>query len=130
VSDTHPDGTTNYWMDDVDAVEWWTTATLENQPYVVGDGVRTEPFEQLATDDIAEDVRRCVAKLAARGVETIVLDQTRPEIELNVVKVMAPGLRHFWRRLGPGRLYDIPPQLGWVERPRGEDELNPIGIFF
>jgi ribosomal protein S12 methylthiotransferase accessory factor len=130
VSDTHPDGTTNYWMDDVDAVEWWTTATLENQPYVVGDGVRTEPFEQLATDDIAEDVRRCVQKLADRGIETIVLDQTRPEIELNVVKVMAPGLRHFWRRLGPGRLYDIPPQLGWTERPLDEDEQNPIGIFF
>ncbi len=134
VSDTHPDGTTNYWMDDHDAVEWWTTATLATQPYVVPDpalGItKAADFEPLATDDLAEDVRRCVARLAEHGVDTIVLDQTRPEIELAVCKVMAPGLRHFWRRLGPGRLYDIPPELGWLEQPRAEDELNPISIFF
>jgi ribosomal protein S12 methylthiotransferase accessory factor len=119
-------------MDDHDAVEWWTTATLENQPYVVGDGrvTRASDFEPIATDDLAEDVRRCVARLGERGIETIVLDQTRPEIDLAVCKVMAPGLRHFWRRVGPGRLYDVPPQLGWLEAPTPEDELNPVGIFF
>jgi ribosomal protein S12 methylthiotransferase accessory factor len=121
-------------MDDHDAVEWWTTATLANQPYVTPDPAaapsRGGDFEALATEDISEDVRRCVARLAERGIDTIVLDQTRPEIELAVCKVLAPGLRHFWRRLGPGRLYDVPPQLGWLDRPTPEPELNPVGIFF
>jgi ribosomal protein S12 methylthiotransferase accessory factor len=132
VTDTNPDGSTNYWMDDHDAVEWWTTATLENQPYVVCDGRTTSAadFEPLATDDLAEDVRRVVARLGERGIETIVLDQTRAEIDLAVCKVMAPGLRHFWRRVGPGRLYDVPPRLGWLDAPTPEDELNPVGIFF
>jgi ribosomal protein S12 methylthiotransferase accessory factor len=134
VTAKHPDGSTNYWMDDPDAIAWWTTSTLANQPYVVPDerlpATSAATHAQLATDDIAEDVRRCVARLAERGHEVIVLDQSRPEIELAVCKVMAPGLRHFWRRLGPGRLYDAPVELGWLERPTAEDALNPVAIFF
>jgi oxazoline/thiazoline synthase len=47
-----------------------------------------------------------------------------------VARVVVPGLRHFWRRLAPGRLYDVPVSLGWLDRPRAETELNPISIFF
>jgi len=133
VTDIRPDGTTNYWMDDIDAISWWTTRTLETDPYVVPSGgpmTSASSFAALATDDITEDVRRCVSRLSGLGLETIVLDQTRPDIELAVAKVMVPGLRHFWRRLGPGRLYDVPPALGWIDRPLREDELNPLSIFF
>jgi bacteriocin biosynthesis cyclodehydratase domain-containing protein len=133
VTDIRPDGTTNYWIEDVDAVQWWTTRTLESDPYVLpSDAPMTSAssFALLATDDISEDVRRCVARLAEHGHEVLVLDQTRPDIDLAVCKVMAPGLRHFWRRLGPGRLYDIPPQLGWIPKQLTEDELNPLSIFF
>jgi ribosomal protein S12 methylthiotransferase accessory factor len=134
VSDIRPDGTTHYWMDDRDSIDWWTTATLESEPYLVPDPAaparRVEDFDLIATDDIAEDVRRTVARLDAAGLELFVLDQTRPDIELSVVKTLAPGLRHFWRRLGPGRLYDVPVRLGWLDRPTPEAELNPISIFF
>ena len=41
---------------------------------------------------------------------------------------MAPGLRHFWARYGPGRLYDVPVSQGWLGRPRQESELNPFVI--
>ena len=133
VTDIQPDGSVNYWIEDIDAVEWWTTRTLESDPYVVPSGepaTSVGSFAPLATDDITEDVRRCVARLAELGHEVIVLDQTRPDIELAVCKVMVPGLRHFWRRLGPGRLYDIPPQLGWVPKQLSEDDVNPLSIFF
>jgi ribosomal protein S12 methylthiotransferase accessory factor len=63
--------------------------------------------------------------LERRGLELIVLDQTRPDIGLPVVKAVVPGLRHFWPRLGPGRLYDVPVELGWLTAPLDEDELNP-----
>lgn len=60
----------------------------------------------------------------------IVLDQTRPDLELNVARVLVPGMRHFWRRLGPGRLYDVPVALGWRTEPALEEELNPTSVFF
>lgn len=134
VSDVRADGSTHYWMDDRDSVDWWTTATLDSEPYLVPDAAlpasRLEDFDPIASDDIAEDVRRTVARLDGAGLELFVLDQTRPDIELSVVKMLAPGLRHFWRRLGPGRLYDVPVQLGWLDRPTPEADLNPISIFF
>ena len=47
-----------------------------------------------------------------KGMEMLLLDQTRPDIGLPVVKVIVPGLRHFWCRLGAGRLYDVPVAQG------------------
>lgn len=78
--------------------------------------------------DIADDVRTCVERAARLGLETIVLDQTRPDVGLAAVKVVVPGLRHFWPRLGPGRLYDVPVRLGWLARPLAEAELNPVPL--
>ena len=78
------------------------------------------------SDDITADVRALVGRLARAGVETIVVDQTRPDIELSVVKVVTPGLRHFWPRLGPGRLYTVPARDGAAPR---EGELNPVHLF-
>ncbi len=134
VSEHKPDGSTIYWMDDPDAVQWWTEETLARNPHVAKhpelEPRRPSDFAQIATDDIAEDVRRCVQRFADAGHDVLVLDQSRPAIELAVVRVMAPGLRHFWRRLGPGRLYDVPVRLGWIDAPVPESELNPISIFF
>jgi ribosomal protein S12 methylthiotransferase accessory factor len=62
--------------------------------------------------------------------EVLALDQTREIIGLPVVKVVVPGLRHFWARYAPGRLYDVPVQIGVLPHPLREDQLNPIAIFF
>jgi ribosomal protein S12 methylthiotransferase accessory factor len=43
--------------------------------------------------------------------------------------VVVPGLRHFWARFAPGRLYDVPVKMGWLDKPLLESELNPIPIF-
>jgi len=134
VAQRKPDGSTHYWMDDPDAIEWWTQETLQRNAHVAQHPElalkRPADFAQIATDDIAEDVRRCVRLIADAGHDVLVLDQSRPAIELSVVRVIAPGLRHFWRRLGPGRLYDVPVKLGWIDEPVPESQLNPISIFF
>jgi len=67
----------------------------------------------------------CVDRLRERGLSVLVVDQTRDEIGLPVVKVIVPGLRHFRPRFAPGRLYDVPVRLGWIERPLREADLNP-----
>lgn len=74
--------------------------------------------------DLKRDVLACVDILWQRGLEVIVLDQTREEVGLPVVKVIVPGLRHFRPRFAPGRLYDVPLRLGWVDRPMREEDLN------
>jgi oxazoline/thiazoline synthase len=134
VNERRADGTTNYWMDDPDAIEWWSQETLERNPHVAPHpelpASRPADFAEISTDDIAEDVRRCVERIGAAGHDVLVLDQSRPDIDLAVVRVIAPGLRHFWRRLAPGRLYDVPVRLGWLAEPVPEPELNPISIFF
>jgi oxazoline/thiazoline synthase len=134
VTEIRDDGTTNYWIDDPDALAWWTASTVETDPYLLPDDTvgHIDPgmYRGLSTDDLASDVHNCVERIGAAGHDIVVLDQTRPDIELNVVKVMSPGLRHFWRRLGPGRLYDVPKLLGWSTVEADEDGLNPRSIFF
>ena len=107
----------------VDAVrESWLLPDPAAQPRRAGD------YASTATDDIAKDVAICVARLAEANIEVLVLDQSRPDCELRVVRVTAPGLRHWWRRLAPGRLYDVPPAIGWIEAPLTEEQLNPLDV--
>jgi ribosomal protein S12 methylthiotransferase accessory factor YcaO len=76
--------------------------------------------------DTREQVMACVRLAKRAGLDFLVLDQTRPDIQVPVVRVIVPGMRHFYRRFAPGRLYDVPVKLGWRDRPLSEDELNPI----
>ncbi len=80
-------------------------------------------FGHLGTD---EQVIACMRVAERQGLDFLVLDQTRPDIGTPVVRVIVPGLRHFYRRFAPGRLYDVPVKLGLRDRPLEEDELNPI----
>jgi oxazoline/thiazoline synthase len=120
-------------VDDPETLHWLRTAAVANQPYLLPDPAAlprpAASFEQRWTEDLAEDVRRCQGLVEARDMEMIVLDQTRPEIGLPVVKVIVPGLRHFWARFAPGRLYDVPVRLGWLAGPTPEEQLNPIPMF-
>jgi ribosomal protein S12 methylthiotransferase accessory factor len=119
-------------LDDTETKHWLETATLANQPYLVAAG---EPARALShfprrwADDLKEDVRECQALIERKGMEMLVLDQTRPDIGLPVAKVIIPGLRHCWARYAPGRLYDVPVKLGWLLQPLREEELNPIPMF-
>lgn len=117
---------------DPDTSEWLKNATVETQPYVLPSN---EPPRTLAsyprnwTDDLLDDIAFCQQTVESHGLELLVLNQTRPEIGLPVVKVFVPGLRHFWARFAPGRLYDVPVKLGWRDTPCCEEDLNPNPMF-
>lgn len=119
---------------DGDAKRWLLEATLDNQPYLMPDPAQPlktiQDYPKRWGDDIRDDVMTCVNIVQQAGLETLVLDQTRPDIGLNVVKVIVPGLRHFWSRFGPGRLYDVPVNLGWRQAPTPEEEMNPMAMPF
>ena len=76
--------------------------------------------------DKREQVMACVKLATRHGLDFLVLNQTRLDIEVPVVRVIVPGLRHFYRRFAPGRLYDVPVKLGLRDRPLSENELNPL----
>jgi oxazoline/thiazoline synthase len=115
-----------------DAVRWWRTVKTADARYLMPDveagSRRLQDFKNLATDDLHEDILTCRALMATHGIEVLVLDQTRPDVGFPVVRVVAPGLRHFWARFGPGRLYDVPLLEGWLSRSLDEQELNPFVV--
>lgn len=86
-------------------------------------------FPCLSTDDLKKDILVDQSRVEELGLEMLVLDQTRPEIGMPVVKVIVPGLRHFWPRFAPGRLYDVPVKLGWLPQPLTEEQLNLVPMF-
>ncbi|WP_325065104.1 TOMM precursor leader peptide-binding protein [Streptomyces apocyni] len=124
---------TGYALSDPELMSWWTTATTQNQPYLVPDPGLTartpSTYGYSPQPDLKEDVRTCESLARGHGMELLVLDQTRPDVELPVVKVIVPGLRHFWARFAPGRLFDVPVTLGRVEKSRQYADLNPIPLF-
>jgi ribosomal protein S12 methylthiotransferase accessory factor len=117
-----------------DAMDWLLTATLADHPYLVPDAAQplktAQDYPKRWSDDIYTDVMTCVNIAQQAGLETLVVDQTRPDIGLNVVKVTVPGMRHFWSRFGSGRLYDVPVKLGWRDEPLAEAQMNPTPMPF
>ncbi|MFI9154590.1 TOMM precursor leader peptide-binding protein [Streptomyces sp. NPDC053367] len=116
-----------------DLLDWWTRATVRNQPHLLPDSAEsaTAPsrYGYSPRADLAADLTAVKELVTARGMELFVLDQTRPDLNLPVVKVLVPGLRHFWARFAPGRLFDVPVRLGRISQPLGVHELNPIPLF-
>jgi ribosomal protein S12 methylthiotransferase accessory factor len=133
VIDAGADGGVTGLDGDPDAAHWLQHATVANQPYLAPDPDlwprRPADFEYQPRTDLADEVRTIQATLETLGMQLLVLDQTRPDIGLPVVKVIVPGLRQFWARFGPGRLYDVPVQLGRLARPKRYEDLNPIPLF-
>ena len=131
ILDSPPDGPVSN-LNDEDTVDWLETATIEGHPYLLPNDkpmTTKSTYQHVWTDDIKDDVHHCQSVVENLGLEMLVLNQTRAEVGMPVVKVIVPGLRHFWSRFGTGRLYDVPVKLGWLDQPRAETDLNPIPMF-
>ncbi|MFZ3361362.1 MAG: YcaO-like family protein, partial [Xanthobacteraceae bacterium] len=101
---------------------------LQDHPYLMANGgpARLNFCADFGRLNAREQVMACVRLAKREGLDFLVLDQTRPDIEVPVVRVIVPGLRHFYRRFAPGRLYDVPVKLGLRDRSLSENELNPL----
>lgn len=127
------DGSTQYPPSaDSLAVDWWKTATLSDQPYLVPSksiAAVSGDYREMASDDLLEDVKLCQQIVENKGLEMLVLDQTRPDIGLRVAKVIVPGMRHMWKRLASGRLYEVPVKMGWLSEQLTEEQLNSFPMW-
>ncbi|MFE7572483.1 TOMM precursor leader peptide-binding protein [Streptomyces sp. NPDC057539] len=132
VGEVTPEGG-GYRVTDPEPLDWWRHSTAANRPYLRADrdaparGPRDWPCTP--TGDLLEDVTTITELTRSHGMELLVLDQSRPDLGLPVVKVIVPGLRPFWPRFAPGRLYNTPVELGRCAEPTPYDRLNPIPLF-
>ncbi len=105
-----------------------TPLRLADYPYLTPNGT-VQPSSGWTAgplDNTRQQVDACVDIARQAGLDFLVLNQTRPDVEVPVVRVIVPGLRHFYRRFGPGRLYDVPVKLGLLDRPLPESKLTPF----
>ena len=113
-------------------MSWWTEATVANQPYLrpaPGQAVKAADYRYTPNPDLAADLERTRAIARSAHLDILVLDQTRPDINMPVVKVVVPGLRHFWPRFAAGRLFDVPVRLGRLAERKAYEQLNPIPLY-
>jgi len=103
---------------------------LKDHPFLTPSGKPAAPPDSGSKfgplENTLQQVEACVGIAKRAGLDFLLLDQTRPDVEVPVVRVIVPGLRHFYRRFAPGRLYDIPVKLGLRDQPALESELTPF----
>jgi ribosomal protein S12 methylthiotransferase accessory factor len=111
----------------------WDVDAIADSQYLFPDTTRPArvytDFTEVQHVDVCDDIATCVQRAQQVNLEVLVLNQTRPDVGLAVAMVAVPGLRHFWPRFGPGRLYEVPVALGWLAQPLHEQQLNPVAIF-
>ena len=119
-------------IDDPLALWWWKTARLADcswlAPAADEPAREASQYPAIEATDTRDDVESCRAAVEAKGMEFLVLDQTRPDIGMPVARVIVPGMRHFWARFAPGRLYDVPVSMGRRAHPLAEADLNAAPV--
>ena len=110
-------------------VEHWITAvSFSSVPHLLpssDSAVKLRDDREPPDDDL---LGRCVDISTSAGLEIFVVDLTRPELAVPVVRVLVPGLRPARARFAPGRLYDVPVLLNWCSNPTDKSELNDIPL--
>jgi ribosomal protein S12 methylthiotransferase accessory factor len=105
-----------------------TPLQLKDNPFLLSNGRPAAPLISGSKfgplDDTRKQADACVEIARQAGLDFLVLDQTRLDVETSIARVIVPGLRHFYRRFGPGRLYDVPVKLGLRDTPMTENELT------
>ncbi len=102
---------------------WLNKSSIQTHTYLVPDGQASTPQVRAVSTEVA--LTLCLNALRRAGIEAYSVNLTRPELGIPVVRVVAPGLRHYGPRFEAGRLYDVPVKLGWLPAPLQELALNP-----
>jgi len=103
---------------------WFSQVTIDSEPWLAPHGY-SAPSPSPTHSTMGEAIDDVVSRLERAGMTALWADASRPDVPLSVVRTYAPGMRHFWNRYAPGRLYDVPPLLGWRDAGYEEADLNP-----
>lgn len=78
------------------------------------------------SDYLMEDIRTLTDILKQKGMETLVMDLSRNEAPLRIVRVLVTGMRQILPHFGAGRLFDVPVLTGQLTDARSEEKMNPM----
>lgn len=112
-----------------DLVKWSISETIDNHSHLIPNGISKPISLYPNSEDFLSDIDLCLKIFKSLDLEALFFNLTNPNIKLHTVRLIIPGLRHFWSRLGPGRLYDAPVSLGWISKPLSESAMNPTPYF-
>jgi oxazoline/thiazoline synthase len=115
-----------------DLVRWLIHEKLSSHSFLKGAKKKLKTkgeFKNLTSDSFYTDIQVCLKALANSGLDVFWIPLTPGNFPLKVVKVIVPDMRHFWRRIGEGRLYTIPVLTKDLKIPLTEDQMNPISYF-
>ena len=108
---------------------WIDHASVLDLAFLTGNRQIVRPegyYRNLTTGNLVSDISKCIDLLKARNLHSYFVDMTRSDSLLPTVRVIVPGLRHFWPRFAPGRLYDVPVESGLLSEKTPEHNLNKI----
>ena len=100
------------------------------EPWLSGQGVAHTPWtgQALRGRGDRQLAERALEALLGFGAGCVVAEHPSGCPPLVVRRVAAPGLCHFWHRLGAPRLARAPVELGWLAQPVPESEMNPVPL--
>jgi ribosomal protein S12 methylthiotransferase accessory factor len=98
-----------------------------------GTKIGIEELPDRASGDSERDLDLCARALTSLGCRVAYVDLTLPDVApygIHAVRTLATGLQpvhfgHRTERLAGRRLFELPQQLGFADRPRTTDDLNP-----
>ena len=70
-----------------------------------------------------------VERLKVLNFETLVVNYSRDPLPIKAAKVFVPGLCHIWPQLANNRLYQLPLDLGWLDKANTEQTINPQALY-
>jgi ribosomal protein S12 methylthiotransferase accessory factor len=105
--------------------QWLEDARIEDYPHLMPAG-QSAHWEAKRKEEVPTTLAQILERAEALRMDILRVTLTRPELGIPVVRIVAPGLRPVARCLAPGRLYDIPVNLGWIPRALSDDQMNPM----
>lgn len=101
---------------------WHLTAGCDRDRFLMPAPAGTSPPAP-SPGEKASDHGSVAVQLDERGKGWWLCDVSRADIPATVVRVIVPDLRPTLARFAPGRLFDVPVELGWRRRKTREDRL-------
>jgi bacteriocin biosynthesis cyclodehydratase domain-containing protein len=95
----------------------------KTQPKTVDD------YDFVYSANIKDGIDYVVEQVEQVGLDVCVVNYTRADIPVSTVKVIVPGLAHFWPQFANKRLYQVPVELGWLSHCLEEEYFNGQALY-
>lgn len=104
-------------------------AVVQESYLFPADKILLKDSDFISNGDIKIDIENIVNRLKALNFETLVVNYSRDPLPVKAAKVFVPGLCHIWPQLANSRLYQLPLDLGWLDRANTEQTINPQALY-